>query len=609
MQEPHIEGLATRDGPEPCTESVRKGAGEASAGARTGPVWSREIRYSRAPTPLSEAEGNTDRARDGECSAGPARSETRRTCGTFLRENREIPVLPGAEAAAGRAGKAEGQEPAMHGAGKSDRLEVPTKSPNKAGRPAAEGMEGKSLAKGNAGGRNALRTQGRGSAPSELDRVREAAKRDKGQRFTALLHHVDVERLDAAFRALKKDAAPGVDAVTWEQYSEALEANLQALHERLHKGGYRARPSRRAYIPKADGRRRPLGIAALEDKIVQRAVGEVLNAIYEVDFLGFSYGFRPGRRQHDALDALATGIRRKKVNWVLDADIRGFFDGLDHGWVVKFIEHRIGDRRIVRLIQKWLSAGVMEGGEWTASEVGSPQGASISPLLANIYLHYVLDLWIQQWRRTRAHGDVVVVRFADDFIVGFQHRGDAVRFLAELRERLAKFQLELHPDKTRLIEFGRFAMSHRRRGGLSGKPETFNFLGFTHISARTRAGEFLLRRRTMKQRLRAKLKEVSEELRRRRHQPVPEQGRWLASVVRGHIAYFGVPTNRTALDSFRSQAGKSWYRALKRRSQRSRLDWPRMGRLINRWLPPVQIVHPWPQKRFDVRTQGKSPVR
>ena len=610
MQEPHIEGLATRDDPEPCIDSDREGAGEASAGARPGPVWSREITYSRAPTPLSEAEGHTDRARHGECSAGPARSETRGTGGTFLRENREIPVLPGAEAAPGRAGKADGRKPAMDGAGKSDRLDVPTKSPNKAGRPAAEEMEGRSLAKGKAGGQNALRTQGRGSASSALDRVREAAKRDKGQRFTALLHHVDAGRLDAALRALKKDAAPGVDAGTWEQYSEAREANLHARQERLHQGGYRASPSRRAYIPKADGRRRPLGIAVLEDKIVQRAVGEVLNAIYEADFLGFSYGFRPGRRQHDALDALATGIQRKHVHWVLDADLRGFFDSLSHGWLVKCIEHRIGDRRIVRLIQQWLSAGVMEDGAWTASEVGTPQGASISPLMANIYLHYVLDLWIQQWRRMRADGEVVVVRFADDFIVGFERRGDAGRFLTELRARLAKFQLELHPDKTRLIEFGRFAVAHHRgRGGLAGKPETFNFLGFTHISARNRVGWFLLRRRTMKQRLRAKLQEVADELRQRRHQPIPEQGRWLASVVRGHIAYFGVPSNRTALDSFRRQAGRSWYRALKRRGQRSRLNWTRMRRLINRWLPPVQIVHPWPQQRFDVRTRGKSPVR
>jgi RNA-directed DNA polymerase len=325
MQEPHIEGVATHDDPAPCIDA-RKGGGEASAGARTGTVLSREIRSPRAPTPLSEAEGNTTPARQGECWGGPARSETRGTCGTFLRENREIPGPPAADGAAGRAEKAEGRTPAMDGPGKSDRPVVPAKSPNKAGRPAAEAMEGRGLAKGNAGGQNALRTQSRGGAPSALDRVREAAKQNKGQRFTALLHHVDVARLHAAFRALKKDAAPGVDAVTWEQYSAALEENLRALHERLHQGRYRARPSRRVYIEKADGRQRPLGIAALEDKIVQRAVVEVLNAIYEVDFLGFSYGFRPGRGQHDALDALATGILRKKVNWVLDADIRGFLD-------------------------------------------------------------------------------------------------------------------------------------------------------------------------------------------------------------------------------------------------------------------------------------------
>ena len=608
MKEPHIEGPATHDDPEPCIDA-REGGGEASAGARMGPVLSREIRSSRVPTPLTEAEGDTTRARQGKRWGGPARSETRGTCGTFLRENREIPVLPPADGAVGRAGKAKGQEPAMHGAGKSDRPVVPTKSPNKAGRPAAEAVEGRGLAKGNASGQNALRTQGREGASSALDRVREAAKRDRRQRFTALLHHVDVKRLHSAFRALKKDAAPGVDAVTWVQYSEALEENLQALHERLHGGRYRASPSRRVYIEKADGRQRPLGVAALEDKIVQRAVVEVLNAIYEVDFLGFSYGFRPGRSQHDALDALATGILRKKVNWVLDADIQGFFDTIDHGWLVKFIEHRIGDRRIVRLIQKWLNAGVMEDGAWTASEVGTPQGATVSPLLANIYLHYVFDLWAQRWRRQQARGEIIITRYADDFIVGFQLRGDAERFLAELRERFAKFRLELHPDKTRLLGFGRYALEDRRRRGLAGKPETFNFLGFTHISARTRAGAFLLRRRTMKQRLRAKLREVIEILRQRRHQPIPEQGRWLASVVRGHIAYYGVPTNWAALESFRSQVGKGWSRALRRRSQRSRLDWSRMGRLINRWLPSVRIAHPWPEQRFDVRTRGRSPVR
>jgi len=608
MKEPHIEGVATRDDPESCV-GTREGAGEALTGARTGSALSRENRQSGAPTPLSEAEGNTTRGRYRESSSGPARSKTRSTCGNSLRENREIPVSPTADGAAGRAGKANGRIPAMHDPGKSDRPVIPSKSPNKAGAPAAEVAEGRGLAKGNTDEQNAPRTQSRTRAPSALDRVREAAKKDKEKKFTALLHHVNVDRLRTAVLALKRDAAPGVDGVTWEQYAEHLEEKLRDLHGRLHRGTYRARPSRRVYIPKADGRQRPLGIASLEDKVVQRAVVEVLNTIYETDFLGFSYGFRPGRSQHNALDALAVGIQKKKVNFVLDADIRGFFDAIDHGWLVKFIEHRVGDRRVLRLIQKWLSAGVMEHGKWTDTEVGSPQGATVSPLLANVFLHYVLDLWVQQWRNRTARGDLIVVRYADDFIVGFQHRSDAERFLKELRERLTKFRLELHPDKTRLVAFGRFALLDRQRRGQTGSPETFNFLGLTHICARSRKGEHLLRRHTMRERMTAKLHEVSAEVQRRRHLPIPDQGRWLAAVLRGHYAYYGVPTNSDALDSFRRAVARGWYRSLRRRSQRSRLDWRRMNRVIARWLPSVRTVHPWPYQRFKVRTQGKSPVR
>jgi group II intron reverse transcriptase/maturase len=367
---------------------------------------------------------------------------------------------------------------------------------------------------------------------------------------------------------------------------------------------------RRAYIPKATSEGlRPLGIAALEDKIVQRAVVEVLNAIYEPAFLGFSYGFRPGRSQHDALDALAAGILRKKVNWVLDADIRGFFDTIDHGWLVKFLEHRIGDRRVLRLVQQWLAAGVLEEGTWMESEVGAPQGATVSPLLANIYLHYVLDLWAQRWRKRRAHGDVVIVRYADDFIVGFQHRSDAEQFREELGQRLAAFGLALHADKTRLLAFGRFARASRVERGLSRKPETFSFLGLTHICGRSRAGKFLLRRKTERKRMTAKLRVVATEMQRRRHHSIPEQGRWLGAVVRGHCAYYGVPTNVHALGAFRTQLARHWYRALRRRSQRHRLDWRRMDRHVRRWFPPARITHPWPEQRFDVRTRGKSPVR
>jgi RNA-directed DNA polymerase len=495
-----------------------------------------------------------------------------------------------------------------HDPGKSDRPVVPTKSPNKAGPTAAEAMEGRGLAKGNTDQQNVPRTQSRTRTLSALERVRQAARKDRTAKFTALFHHLTLDRLRDAFLSLKKNAAAGIDGVTWQQYEADLEENLRALHEALHRGAYRAKPSRRAFIPKADGRQRPLGIAALEDKIVQRAVVEVLNAIYEVDFLGFSYGFRPRRHQHHALDALATAIKRKRVNWWLDADLRDFFGTLDHGWLVKFIEHRIADRRILRLIQKWLSAGVLQDGTWTACEQGAPQGATISPLMSNLYLHYVLDLWVQQWRKRHARGEVVIVRYADDFLVGFEHRSDAERFHAELRERLAKFSLELHPDKTRLVEFGRVAAIRRMRQGL-GAPETFDFLGFTHIYAKSRNGGFWLHRQTMRKRLRAKLQEVKTELQRRRHLPIPAQGRWLGAVVRGHCAYYGVPGNLDATASFRTQVTRHWQRALRRRGQRDRTNWRRMNRLATRWLPPVRITHPWPDERFDVTTRGRSPVR
>ena len=496
----------------------------------------------------------------------------------------------------------------MNDHGKSDRPVVPAKPSNKAAQAVAETVEERGLPKGNTASKTRPGLSAGQGVSSALDRVRRAAQKDKDARFTALLHHVDLDRLRAAYRALSPDAAAGVDGVTWQSYGQDLEANLRDLHARLHRGAYRARPSRRAYIPKADGRLRPLGIAALEDKIVQRAVVEVLNAVYEVDFLGFSYGFRPGRGQHDALDALAAGILKRKVNWVIDADIRDCFTGLDQSWLVRFLEHRIADRRVLRLIQKWLRAGVIEDGSWTASDEGAPQGASASPLLANVYLHYVLDLWAEQWRGRHAHGDVVIVRWADDFIVGFEHREDAERFLADLRERFAQFALELNAEKTRLIEFGRYAARNRRARGL-GRPETFDFLGFTHCCAKNRSGGFMLRRTTIKKRMAAKLREVKTELMRRRHLPIPEQGRWLASVVRGHLAYYAVPGNIDTVVAFRTQATRHWYRALRRRSQRTSLNWERMNRLSIRWLPPARIQHPWPDARFNAKTQGRSPVR
>ena len=438
--------------------------------------------------------------------------------------------------------------------------------------------------------------------PSALGRIRQAARRDRKMRFTALLHHIDhLDTLREAYFSLKRDAAPGVDGETWRVYGETLEDNLRDLSERLKRGAYRAKPVRRTYIPKADGRQRPLGVPVLEDKLVQRATVEVLNAIYETDFLGFSYGFRPGRSQHKALDALYTGLLTKKVNWVLDADIRGFFDAIDHGWLVKFVEHRIADRRVVRLIQKWLNAGVLEDGTRTRSEEGTPQGGSASPLLANIYLHYVFDLWVQWWRTTQARGDMIVVRYADDFIVGSQHRSEAERFLAELRERFRKFSLELHPDKTRLLEFGPFAAENHRRSG-RGKPETFNFLGFTHICGKKRNGRFTVLRQTRRDRLQAKLNEVKAELRRRWHDPIPAVGQWLRSVVGGHIRYYGVPMNSQALSVFRYRVGWLWQRALSRRSQTGRVSWERMRRLIDQWLPPARVCHPYPLRRVGVIT-------
>jgi group II intron reverse transcriptase/maturase len=491
---------------------------------------------------------------------------------------------------------------------KSDRPVLPAKPPNKPAVAGAEVVEGRGLPEGNTASETRPgRGAGRGVS-SDLDRVRQVARKDREVRFTALLHHVTVDRLREAYRAIRSDAAAGVDGVTWRDYGLDLEENLRDLHARVHRGAYRARPTRRVFIPKPDGRRRPLGVAALEDKILQRAVVEVLNAVYEQDFLGFSYGFRPARSAHDALDALAVAITRKKVNFVLDADIRDFFTRLDQSWLERFLEHRIADRRVLRLIQKWLRAGVIEDGEWSDTQEGTAQGASVSPLLSNVYLHYVFDLWADQWRRRHARGDVILVRFADDYVAGFEHREDAERFLADLRGRFADFGLELHPDKTRLIEFGRFAAEQRKARGLR-KPETFEFMGFTHICAKDRHGRFKLKRITSKKKMRAKLKSVKTEMRRRMHHPIPQQGRWLARVLQGHYNYYAVPDNSEAMRGFRERVIRHWRHALSRRSQRDRITWERTHRLADRWLPQPRILHPWPNVRFDARTQGRSPVR
>lgn len=469
----------------------------------------------------------------------------------------------------------------------------------------ADKVEERGWTKGNMAKQNTYRTQGRTKSmkgyrvKSELAHIHQAARKDRKIRFTALLHHVTLDSLRQAYLGLSRKAATGIDGVTWHAYGEDLESNLQQLLDRVHRGTYRAKASRRVFIAKTDGRQRPLGVASLEDKVLQSAVVEVMNAVYEADFMGFSYGFRPGRSQHNALDAVAVGIRNKKVSWVLDADIRGFFDAIDHEWLLRFVEHRIGDKRILRLIRKWLRAGVMEDGRWQASTRGTPQGATASPLLANIYLHYVFDIWAHQWRSRHARGEMIIVRYADDIVVGFQHREDAERFWRDMAQRLSEFALELHPEKTRLLEFGRYAAERRTRKGL-GKPETFDFLGFTHICGESRAGRYLVKRQTSRKRLVAKLVQVKEVLMRHRHKPIPEQGAWLRSVVRGYFNYHAVPLNIASLARFRWEIGRIWRRALMRRSQKHRMTWRRFCRLSERWLPKPRIIHPWPEQRLCV---------
>lgn len=483
---------------------------------------------------------------------------------------------------------------------KSDPAVVAMKPANKAERSAAEWVEPRAGTKGNADHEGSPRTQRRDQEMPGLARIRQAARRDKSSQLTALLHHIHRDSLAEAFYALKRDAAAGVDGMTWRAYEHDLSTRLKGLEDRIHRGAYHPLPSRRRMIPKAGGGERPLAITALEDKIVQRAVQTVLNAIYEEDFLGFSYGFRPGRSQHDALDALVVGIGQKRINWILDADIRSFFDTVSQEWLIRFVEHRVGDKRIIRLLQKWLKAGVLEDGKVSVSEAGTGQGSVISPLLANIYLHYVIDLWAKQWCRREVKGDMIIVRYADDIVVGFEHEAEARRFLEAMGERLRGFALSLHPDKTRIVEFGRSAAANRMRRGL-GKPETFTFLGFTFICAKTAAGRFLIKRKSRRDRVLRKLKDIKEDLRRRCHQRIAEQGKWLGQVVRGFFNYHAVPTNFEALRMFRRQVIWLWKRALTARGNRDKTYWNEIMKLAKDYLPTPRILHPWPEQRFAVK--------
>ena len=515
-----------------------------------------------------------------------------------MHENRETSGASRSNQDRDRSEKADSRTADGHALEESDRAVVPVNLSNKEEPSSAEAGEERARAKENIAQSHTSPTQSGERVPQGLHGVRQAARERKQERFTALLHHVSVDLLRESFLALKRQAVPGVDGVTWKEYEAGLENRLADLHSRVHRGAYRAQASRRVYIPKADGRQRPLGVAALEDKIVQQAVVTILNAIYEVDFKGFSYGFRPGRSPHQALDALSVGLHRKRVNWVLDADIRGFFDQMSHEWTMKFVQHRVGDPRILRLIQKWLKAGVIEEGQWSETKIGTPQGSVASPLLANIYLHYVFDLWVEVWRKKVAKGDIIVVRYADDLVVGFESRAEAERFLNEFRERLAKFGLELHSEKTRLIEFGRFAALNRKQRG-EGKPETFTFLGFTHYCGKRQNGAFTVWRETAKKRMVAKLQEIKMELLHRRHEPLPSVGAWLCKVMSGYYQYHAVPGNLPQLAIFRYRLGRLWRRALARRSQRGWISRERWNRILTRWLPLARVLHPHPRERFD----------
>jgi RNA-directed DNA polymerase len=592
------EGRTSHTGPEPCGVS-REGCGEASAGESAGQPLSLE-----SPNPGADAvlnvEGNMAGEKIVRSPVGLAGSKNLACAETSCTGTGRPHDRPQAEKPTGPRRGGEKPKPPTNGHEGSDSVIVAVKPTNKAGRPAAEPVEPRTEAEENAGRQSRNRVQDRIDLSQALARVRKAAKERKNERFTSLLHHVNPERLRESYFALKRNAAPGADGVTWKAYGEDLDRKLIDLHDRIHRGAYRAQPSRRQYIPKADGTQRPLALAALEDKIVQRAVADVLEAIHEQDFMGFSYGFRPGRNAHDAMDALIVGIDRSRVNWVLDVDIRSFFDTVSQEWLVRFLEHRIADRRIIRLIRKWLKAGILEEGKVVSSDRGTGQGSVISPILANIYLHYVIDLWAGQWRRREAKGNMIIVRYADDMVLGFEHEADAKRFRDAMQQRLETFALSLHPDKTRLIEFGRRAAASRKQKGL-GKPETFRFLGFTFVCGKSRTGKFLVKRKTRKDRMQAKLKDIKEVLRRDRHKPIPVLGKWLGQVAKGYYAYHAVPTNSAGVMSFRYHVVDLLRRTLLMRGQRDRTTWAKARKIADAYIPRPRIVHPWPSQRFAVR--------
>ena len=601
--------MVNHSGPESCVVS-REGHGEALTGETGRPAIEPRNKPSGVPTLSFEAEGNTKHGDSHQPSSDPARSETLCMSGSLSYESSEISSVSTENGRVDGVGKVLNRNPAIYAGEKSDTPIRPEKWTNKGGKP-AEAAEERGVANGNSEETTAARAQNRDKPASKgLQGIREAARRDRDCHFTSLLHHITPDLLRDSYYRLSRSAARGIDGTSWRDYETKMQAGrLTELHAEIHSGRYRALPSRRVYIPKADGRLRPLGIAALEDKIVQQAVVTVLSEIYEEDFMGFSYGFRRGRSQHDALDALSEGIEGRKVNWILDADVVAFFDEIDHEWMMRFLAHRIADKRMLRLMAKWLKAGTIEDGRRIAAVKGTPQGAVISPLIANIYLHYAFDLWVHQWRKRHATGDVIIVRYADDAVMGFQHEWDAKRFLAALRERLAKFGLSLHPDKTRLIQFGRFAAQQRKLKG-KGKPETFDFLGFTHIcGVRRRTDIFKLVRVTVKKRMRATLRAIRMTLMERCHEPIHELGLWLGRVVRGYLNYFSVPGNLRRMAGFVSEVRRAWLFALRRRSHRNKMPWSRFGKISKRYLPPVRVVHSYPSARFRVNTVGRSHVR